>query len=64
MWNLNEVRQIDGVKVKCVKDDMSKYPCDYCLFYGKLQCEDKENECWRVNRPDNTDVHFEKVEGK
>lgn len=58
MWEINEVREIDGIgKVKCTKGE-----CISCVFQMKAHCLNPENVCERPSRPDKTNVHYEKVE--
>lgn len=53
-----------NVKLKVVVDSTDKR-CNKCYFYPCIRFSDKTQEkmehCTDTLRPDNTDVHFEKV---
>lgn len=57
MWKVNEIREIDGKRIKCVKDPIGT--CDGCVFIGR-ECED--SYCMRFAREDHQDVKYVEVE--
>ena len=55
---IGEIREINGVKVQCLKEDGSKPYCSDCAFFTAEDCL----PCNKEQREDYTDVYFKKVE--
>ena len=57
---VGEVREVDGVLVKCVKDKSPDMYCRFCAFNLHGSC--LKMCCSPTDREDSNHVHFRRVE--
>lgn len=60
---VDEIVEYEGAQYECVRDVIPDVDCaEICAFNGRPAC--MLYECLRSHRPDKTNIHFVKVEGR